>query len=288
MLSRRNIRVKVMQLLYAQSRDAGLAYPELLQRYNQAITKSYELYLFNLYQLTKVAQYAIKDASRRTAKLLPSAEDKQFTAKIYQNDLMTALVDNDSFRRAIKRYQIDSKVDEDNHRTFYIEISKTDYYKDYLKKTDATYQDHKEILLAAYKTCINNELFNDLMEDYYSSWVDDKSIIVGTIKKTIKALPGETGFCELYFPTDETTKEFGETLLNAVANNNDDLLAIIEPTLKNWDADRVAIIDMILLKMALCELMNFTSIPTKVTLNEFVEISKQYSTERAKILSMVF
>ena len=282
MLSRRNIRVKVMQLLYAQSRDKGLEYPELLQRYRQAINKSYELYLFNLLQLTKISQYALKDAARRTAKLLPSDEDKQFTAKIFENDLTQAIVENPAFIRSIKKHQMQGRLDEDNHRSFYAEISKTDYYRDYIKKSETTYKDHMEVLLAMYKTVVANELYNDLMEDHYSSWVDDKSLIVGTIKKTLKALPGESNFCKLYLPSDETTKEFGETLLNTVVNNNEELLALIEPTLKNWDVDRVAVIDMILLKMALCELMSFSSIPTKVTLNEFVEISKQYSTEKSK------
>ncbi len=98
----------------------------------------------------------------------------------------------------------------------------------------------------------------------------------------MKALPTETDFFEEYRPNAETVEEFGVVLLDNVSNRDKELLELIEPTLKNWDADRVAIIDMILLKMALCELMNFPTIPTKVTLNEFVEISKLYSTDKSK------
>ena len=98
----------------------------------------------------------------------------------------------------------------------------------------------------------------------------------------MKALPVEDDFCSHYLPDDETVKGFGEELLRKVFHEDRELLEIIEPTLKNWDADRVATIDMILLKMALCELMIFPTIPTKVTLNEFVEISKRYSTEKSK------
>ena len=95
-------------------------------------------------------------------------------------------------------------------------------------------------------------------------------------------MPEGVDFCETYRPQHETTVEFGEALLQNVTNKNDALLEIIEPTLQNWDADRVAIIDMISLKMALSELMIFPTIPTKVTINEFVEISKKYSTDKSK------
>ena len=106
--------------------------------------------------------------------------------------------------------------------------------------------------------------------------------MVGALKKTIRALPVEDGFYNGFKPTVETTVDFGEVLLTKVHKEDKELLEVIEPTLKNWDADRVAIIDMILLKMALCELTSFPSIPTKVTLNEFVEISKLYSTDKSK------
>ena len=95
-------------------------------------------------------------------------------------------------------------------------------------------------------------------------------------------MPVSEDFYEAYKPTDDTVKEFGEVLLEKVHEDGDELFNIIEPTLKNWDAERVAVIDMILLKMAVCELVNFPTIPTKVTLNEFVEISKMYSTDKSK------
>jgi N utilization substance protein B len=126
-------------------------------------------------------------------------------------------------------------------------------------------------------------VFLDVLDENYLFWEDDKSLIVGAMKKTIKSLPSTSeGFYEAYQPTDETVKEFGEVLLTQVHEESDELFKIIEPTLKNWDAERVAVIDMILLKMAVCELMNFPTIPTKVTLNEFVEISKLYSTDKSK------
>ena len=120
------------------------------------------------------------------------------------------------------------------------------------------------------------------MEDQYSNWLDDKSLIVGSVKKTIRSLPGEEVFYEAYRPTADTIEEFGQELLHSVYYDDEELLEMISPVLNNWDADRVAILDMVILKMAISELTSFPTIPTKVTLNEFVEISKLYSTDKSK------
>ncbi len=268
-------------MLYTMSRDGSLSYPEALNRYEEGIQESYILFLYNLNYLVKVAMHALKDAKRRSAKHLPTEEDKAFSPKIYDNDVVQTIVTQSDFATLIARKKFDDSLDEDTIRKLYVEFAKTDEYKDYLNK-ESTNEEHKKILLALFKHCINHELFNEAIEDHYPTWIDDKSLVVGTVKKTIKALPDQNNFMGVYKPTDETTKEFGETLFAYVNNNDKDLLEIIEPTLNNWDADRVAVIDMILLKMAISELMIFSTIPTKVTLNEFVEISKLYSTDKSK------
>jgi len=282
MLSRRNIRIKVMQMLYTMSRDKDLSLNQVLNHYRKSIHKSFDLYLFNVLQLTEVAKYSHKDAGKRASKHLPTAEDKTFTPKIYDNELMQSIVNNKCFWDLIKSRKIRELLDDDTNLKYYVDFAESDEYKAYLNQTESADQDHKDIFLKQYRFCYSNESFDDEMERSFPCWMDDKSLIMGSMKKTIKALPATEHFCEAYRPTDETTVDFGEALLEKVVNDNDELLAIIEPALKNWDADRVAIIDMIILKMALSELLSFPSIPTKVTLNEFVEISKLYSTDKSK------
>ncbi len=121
-----------------------------------------------------------------------------------------------------------------------------------------------------------------MTEDRYNNWQDDESLVVGAMKKTLKAMPLQGDFYKEFEPSDETVREFGEQLLRKTCQEDQALLLIIDPMLKNWDSERVAILDMIMLKMALCELLHFPTIPTKVTLNEFVEISKIYSTDKSK------
>lgn len=270
-----------MQMLYSMNRDKALDYKQALLQFREGIRISFELYLFNLLQFINTAEYSKRDAARKLAKLLPTDEDKQFTAKLCENDLLQSIVQNEGLSQLFQKFKLRDKLDEDTTRLIYVEFAKTDAYKSYLKQA-STQEDHEKILLTLYKHCANSENFNELMEDNYPLWTDDKSLVVGALKKTLKALPALEQFYEDYRPTGETTEEFGEVLLKNVHTKDRELLELIEPTLKNWDVDRVAVIDMILLKMALSELIHFPTIPTKVTLNEFVDISKMYSTEKSK------
>lgn len=281
MLSRRNIRIKVMQMLYCLSRDKDLTLKEAIDQYNGRIDESYELYHFNLYFLLKVAEYAVTDGKVRLAKHLPSEMDKIFTPKIYNNDLVRA-INSGKVYHEFSSDKFMNKLDKDSIRRYYTEFAKKDEYKAYLKKTDCTNADHLEILLGLYKYLVKTEATYDDIEELYPVWIDDYSLVLGTVKKTLKGLPDSTNFSESYKPDYEAVTEFGQELLKQVIERDAELLEHIEPTLKNWDAERVAIIDMILLKMALCELISFPTIPTKVTLNEFVEISKLYSTDKSK------
>lgn len=281
MLSRRNVRVKVMQGLYNISRDPALSYAEAVKRYRKSTEDAFDLYLYNLLLLTEIAGYAKVVAKKKEDKFVPTEADKTFRPKLADNDLIRSLVKNDGFRRIVKTRNLESRIDKDQVRRYYSEFAKTDEYQAYLLAPQTPETD-KQMLLALYRFWVGEESFNELMEEQYSVWLDDKSVVIGAMKKTIKALPVTGDFYEAYRPTKETVTDFGEVLFHKVHFENQALLEVIEPTLKNWDVDRVAVLDMIALKMAVCELTSFPTIPTKVTLNEFVEISKLYSTDKSK------
>ena len=271
-----------MQILYSMSRDPKLTIDEAIRRYKESIEQSYLLYLFNLHYFMQVAEYAKKDAARKSAKLLPSEDDKRFTAKLCENELMQGLKDHEGLSQLFRLYKMKESADDDNIRLIYTSFAKSDEYKSYISSSQDKSDEHQKILLELYKHCIANESYVEVIEDQFPFWADDKSLIIGAMKRSIKALPTKDEFYLVHKPTVETTTDFGEVLFQSVFDKDSDLVELIEPTLKNWDVERVAVIDMVLLKMALCELMHFPTIPTKVTLNEFVEISKQYSTEKSK------
>ena len=138
-------------------------------------------------------------------------------------------------------------------------------------------------MLDLFRFCRQDEFFNEMLEDAYYNWLDDKSLVVGAVKKYLKALPSKKNklFTE-FLPEDETVQMFGKSLLKITLDQQDDIMQIIIPILENWDHERLAIVDTILLKLSVSEMLNFPTIPAKVSLNEYVELGKQYSTAKSK------
>ena len=282
MLSRRHIRIKVMQLLYAKSRDSELSLNDLLRRYHSYGTRTLELYLFNLQQLIETARYSERDEMNRKAKYTPTEKDKLFTTKLFRNEVLQGFLAHGSYDRAIKKFNLTGRTDSDTIAVFYRKFLETDTYKAYLSNTSSTIEDDHHVLLELYKFLYKSEMFDEAMEDFSASWIDDDSLVIGTTKKTIKAMPSDAEFIRDFTEEDKLTFAFGEQLLTKTYNNDLEILEIIKPMLKNWDAERVAAVDMISLKMATAELLYFPTIPTKVTINEYVDVSKMYSTDKSK------
>ncbi len=282
MLSRRSVRIKAMQILYAVNRDKELTPDTAEKRFWESIEDTFNLYLLNLYLLVEVSKRANIDMKKRKGKHLPTDEDKIFKDHLYSNSLIKNLELNTTLQKKISAVKFDETVNKDYIEKMYSEFSKLDGYKEYLKNVKDN-QDHLNILLELYRFLRQNALYNETMEDHYGVWEDDKSVVIGAVKKTIKRLPEtDDEFYMEYYPSDETVKEFGYQLFKTASKNNDELLKLIEPTLKNWDSERLAIVDMILLKMATAELIHFETIPAKVTLNEYIDLARNYSTAKSK------
>jgi transcription antitermination protein NusB len=282
MLSRRHIRIKVMQLLYAKSRDAQLSLSDILRRYEQYGKRSIELYLFNLQQFIEVARYAVRDDIQRRAKFLPSDEDRRFTPKLYENEVLQGFLAHGTYEKALKKYQLTGRTDSDTTANFYRRFLETDAYKNYLASEDLSTEMHRSILVALYKFLFQSEIFEDIMEEFSPSWIDDDALIISMTKKTVRSFPSDEAFIFDFTEEDKLTLAFGEELITKTYNRDLELLELIKPMLQNWEADRIATIDLISIKMAVCELIAFPSIPTKVTINEYVDISKMYSTDKSR------
>lgn len=282
MLSRRNVRIKVMQVLYAIQREEDRSLAAHRRMYSKLVDRSFQLYLQNLLILQRTAAYAKQDQARRLSKHLPSEKDKSFTAKLALNPAMQSLLDNPELTLAYDRKQIGKTIDADLIGKLYRGFAKKKEYEDYVYNQDSTLEDDRKILLVLYKWLQGEERFLTMVEDHFPLWDEDKSLIIGAIKKTIKALPAPTDFFEAYQQPSTTVTEFGQGLLKFVTEADAQLLEKVKPVLQNWDVERVAIIDMILIKMALAEFLHFQDIPPTVSLNEYVEISKLYSTDKSR------
>lgn len=282
MLSRRSVRVKVMQLLYTQDRDEAIADKDLLNAYRAFLEKSFDLFLFSLYLFDRISQKATDDLKKRRSKHLPSDYDKAFTDKLYTNDIIQAIAKNKYLNTLFEKKKFASAVNDDYISKIYEEFSKSDAYKNYIK-SDVDNVATLELLLELYRFCRQNEYYNEILEDSFYNWLDDKSLVVGAVKKYLKAIPDpDERMIQEYVPDDETVEEFGYNLLKYSLEKKDNYMSHIIPVLENWDHERLAIVDTLLLRLAICEMLEFPTIPAKVTLNEYVELAKQYSTAKSK------
>jgi N utilization substance protein B len=282
MLSRRNVRIKIMQVLYAAQRQERQELRPIRSHYSLLVKRSFELYLQNLLILQRVAEYAKQDYATRQAKLRPTDEDRVFKPLLAENHSVRSLTDNKELSRLYDRYHIRSLVDADQVKQLYRDFLATEDYLTFAAVKEPGKEEVKRVLLGLYKWLQSQELFLTMVEDHFPLWNEDKSLVVGAMKKTIKALPAAERFATDYEHNSDAVTEFGDVLLKFVVEANDQLLDRIKSVLQNWDAERVAIIDMILLKMAIAEFLEFDSIPPQVTLNEYLDISKLYSTDKSK------
>ena len=281
MLSRRNVRIKILQILYSAEFGDGMNHAEVIAAYRKSLDQSFDLYLYALYVFIKIAEVSKEDQTNRQNKHLPSEEDKQFTSRLYDNPHMQSLVTNEHLQERFIQLKFLSKIDLDVVRQLYKKYMKEPQYLAYATNAVDQVTD-LDALLDLFRFVRKHELFEDIMEDQFYSWIDDKSLVIGTIKKTLKQLPDHENFFEAYRPENETTEDFGMKLLLSVLEKNDEVIAIIKPKLENWDIDRLATLDIIILKMAICELISFPTIPSKASINEYLEIAKNYSTDKSK------
>ena len=282
MLSRRSVRVKVMQFLYSLDRDETLTTKEVVKAYTDNIDDSYELFLFSIYVLYRITERSLEDTKKRKAKHLPNDYDKSFKAKLFTNPLIQDIHENKVLQKKFETLKFESKVNEDYIQKIYDAFSKEAAYKEFIA-SEETNETTLELLLEFFRFNRQNDFFNEIMEDNYFNWVDDKSLIVGSVKKYLKALPSDNNASfKDFFPEDETVKEFGLNLLKKTIKGKKDIMGHVVPVLENWDSERLAVVDTILLQMAICEFLDFPTIPGKVTMNEYVELAKNYSTVKSK------
>ena len=264
-------------------RDSELSFKEVQKKYKTSIEDSYNLFLFTLYNIYRIVESANADEKHRKSKHLPGDFDKAFTNKLFTNPTVANITSSKGLQKKFKDLGFDAIQNADFYKKIYEEFSKTEAYKEYIMtESQDDSPAHVEILLELFRFCRKSEYFEEVLEDKYPCWIDDKSLVVGVIKKYLKILASSPEEYLSYYPDAETTNEFGETLLNTINKNDSELMKIIESVLKNWDSERLAIIDTIILKLSLCEMIHFVSIPCKVTINEYVEISKTYSTDKSK------
>lgn len=278
MISRRNIRVKVMQTLYTIDSMSGETKPgEAVGILTKKIEQTRLLFIYLLLCITEVARYAEKDAMQKASKHLPTAADLTINTKLAGNELLWKILEDTSFSSSVKDAKLNHFLDADLLKKTYQELVLTPEYKEYIEEQSRDKKSEKKMLDFIFTNLmLPNENFVSHIEEHFINWDDDaemmQSLILNYLSKPISSF------------NDILSKEkwdFAKKLLTTVLDKNDQTLEMIKPKLKNWDADRIAALDLILLQMGVCEFLYFETIPTKVTINEYIDLAKAYSTPQS-------
>lgn len=282
MISRRNIRVKVMQTLYTLATSEP-GEQELNKKIgsrilNEKLDRSLDLFTISILFTFRVAQYAERDAQQRSAKYLPSAEDLNVSTKIAGNDFLWQVLGNQTFKEKVKESKLEHFVDDEWVKKVYQQMVKTDAYLDYIATNERTPAKERAIIQFIWeKQILENESLQEYFSEELPGWEDDREMTLMLMENFFKSSQ-KINFLNL-ISTEK--KEYAHDLLHTVMDKEDYCMELIQPKLINWDAERVALIDLLLLRMGVCELLYFPTIPTKVTINEYIEIAKTYSTPQS-------
>ena len=286
MLNRRHIRTKVMQVIYAlkRSEDVNLASEEKFL--NSSMDSMYSLYLLMISLLIKVHDKAKDQQEKSQQKHLLTSEDLNPNMKFIKNALLVQMSDSQSLKNAFERYKIQNwELDNEYVEVVFRSILESDIYASYMD-SKFSFNNDKQCVVDLFKEVIApNEKLYDYLEDRNLTWLDDLPVVNTALVKLLnkaKENSSDDYFMPQLFKDDED-KEFGIELLRNTVLNIESYTQEISLKTQNWDKDRIADIDFVLLQMAICEFHNFPSIPTKVSINEYIEIAKEYSTPKSNV-----
>ncbi len=292
MLSRRHLRIKVLQALYAftvSSNDRlDLGEKELLR----SLDKLYEIYIYQLSLIIEIVNFARKRLEENKLKFFPTEDDLNPSNRFVENKLYEKLVNNIDFQDYIQKFKINWSDQEDMIRKFMAEIRESKEFKDYLQAPECSFEDDKEIFVKIYKKFLaKSEILQFYYEEKSIYWSDDfhasNLLAIKTIKSWEPSWDNRVKL-PLFFNDsssrkDDEDKEFIVNLFRKTILRSAEYDKLIDDKVKNWEMDRIAIMDVLLIKMALVEILESPSIPVKVTLNEYIELAKSYSTPKSKI-----
>ncbi|MDP4151691.1 MAG: transcription antitermination factor NusB [Bacteroidota bacterium] len=279
MISRRNIRVKVMQTLYAlEAQEDAMKPGEPVRILQKHFDQSGELLAYLLYIITEVARYAETDSRKRASKHLPSEQDRNVNIKLAGNEHLWKMLEDPSLKKAWQAFKPQLAENKEQIKRIYQELTGTEQYKRYIGEAGREKRSEKEMLEFIYNDLmLPSESFMGHIEELFTNWDDDVEMINQLLSGYIHK-PQSVNFQEIM---SKEKWEFARNLLETVMEKKELLMDLIRPKLKNWDPDRIATLDMILMQLGVSEFLFFETIPPKVTINEYIDLAKEYSTPQS-------
>ncbi|MFN4952370.1 MAG: transcription antitermination factor NusB [Flavobacteriales bacterium] len=287
MLNRRHLRIKVLQLLYAHFQSNEQDFIKTDKELNVSLDRMYDMYLYLLLtfeQLNRAAENKMED---RKKKLRPTSEDLNPNMRFVDNQLVNQLSNSEDLQEIVKKRKVNwmGAEAQEMFRKMFNSVLESEAYVLYMRNEESGYEIDRNFMLQLFKDSVANSpwLYN-FFDEKSIYWMDDLDLCCSMVLKSIKTMNPGVDFIPMPLykdPADEST--FVHDLLRKTIQNNAEYDVLITEMVDNWETERIAKMDLVLLKMGITELLYFQSIPSKVTLNEYIEISKFYSTPKSNI-----
>jgi N utilization substance protein B len=284
MFSRRLLRIKVFQTLYAYHKVEGKTYASTEKELLHSIGKSYELYHLLLLLILDVIDYAESKIELAKQKKVPSEADLHPNTRFIDNQLAVQLRNNRDLRRYLEKHSVSWVQYPEIIKNLFLLFTDSDLYLAYMEEQDRTYKQDKKLVERFYIDIVMN--YEDLyinLEEQSIYWIDDVDFVIKMIVKTLKKFTADQADGGPLMPMfkDKEDKDYARTLLRKTIKNEKPYLEMIRASANNWELERIAFTDSLILQLAISEAIEFSTIPTKVTINEFLEIAKIYSTHKS-------
>ena len=267
-----------MQVLYQVESADAIADTAAIKILENRLDQTPRLFTYLIFFLTEVARYAEKDANIRASKHLVTAEDKNVNTKLSGNTILWTILENHSYKQANTEYKFNFDSTDELIRSTYESLIASEKYKQYIQAQSRDIKNEKDIL---------NYIFSDLMlpsenfishiEENFINWDDDAEML-NLLMLNFLQKPAGLNLQEM---PDREKKIFAKELLQTAINKREYVAELIKARLRNWDPERIAVLDMILMQMGVCEFLYFPTIPPKVTINEYIDLAKDYSTAQS-------
>ncbi|MBR2619084.1 MAG: transcription antitermination factor NusB [Paludibacteraceae bacterium] len=299
MINRILIRIKVIQLLYAYRNNSSNSITDSSDKKQlttiakqvekeliNSLDQTYDLYHWMLQLIVELHLYAIKRIEIGMNKLRPTEEERNPNTRFINNAFSKQLSNNKALAAYVKEQGISWQEETDLIKQLYNQLIASDFYQAYMKETDRNYEGDKFLWRQIIKKVfIPNTALEERLEEINLYWNDDFETVISFVEKTIKRFSEEKGsdqeLLEKFRDTEDL--EYAKKLLTTAIIDQQKYEQLIQSTVQNWESERIACMDMVILQAALAEIYTFPTIPINVTLNEFIEISKFYSTEKSSL-----
>ncbi|HRG01353.1 MAG TPA: transcription antitermination factor NusB [Bacteroidia bacterium] len=271
-----------MQTLYSyfqQEKPDAVFYEKELFK---SLDKIYDLYIYVLVLFTDIHHTALLVTEENKNKRLPSKEDLQPNMRFIENVVLVSLTRSEELKKEVANRKISWQSDFDLVRKLYAELRTTELYKNYMASTTPSAKEDKQFLISmATEFLYEHDLLNHIFEEKNIHWADDTFGAFSMVSRTFENFTGKLNLVPLYKDKEDDV-QFISTLFRKTIAGDKEFNKLIDEKTKNWELDRIASMDILLMKMAIAEFLYVSNVPVKVSLNEYIDISKEYSTPNSR------